>query len=367
MKVLLVNEASGVHRNLAVGLRALGHSVVLLQAGFRTAQGRPMDVVLARECSSRRGQFLWNHLVAPFRILGLDRFDVVNFVLGMSLLQGRFVRYRDLAYLQRKGMLLSYYGVGCDEISAIRLAHPSPRPNFCIRCQALDSLGAQCERNYLSRWPEPQKFTSRIAFSITSTPSYAHQHRVMTSAQTAAIPFPVDISAIPFTGLSGNRKLVVAHAATRRGMKGTARVLEAVKNLGRDANLMEFRFIEGLSHARYLDQLRQVDVLIDQLDAPVPGMAALEAMAAGKVVVTGNLRSAHGFFPFLVDNPGFHGSSEPGALESTLRQILAMRDALEPLAYRGRKYVETNHSHIEVARQFVDVWSRRPLAGEREK
>ncbi len=367
MKVLLVNEASGVHRNLALGLRALGHDVLLLQTGFQAAQGRETDVILGREYSSRRNQFLWNHLVAPFRILRLERFDIVNFVLGMSLLQGRFVRYRDLAYLKRKGMRLSYYGVGCDEIGAIRLANPNPRPKFCIRCQAFDPLGAQCSRNYISRRPSPQTFTSRFNFSITSTPSYAHQHRVMTNAETAAIPFPVDISAISFTGLSGSRKLVVAHAPTRRGMKGTARVLEAIKNLGGDAKRIEFRVIEGLSHARYRDELQRVDVLIDQLDAPVPGMAALEAMAAGKIVITGNLRSAHGFFPFLVHNPGFHGSSEPGALESTLHQILAMGDSLEPLAYRGREYVERNHSHIDVARQFVDVWSARPFAQERVK
>ncbi|MHB1566952.1 MAG: glycosyltransferase [Acidiferrobacter sp.] len=140
-------------------------------------------------------------------------------------------------------------------------------------------------------------------------------------------------------------------------MKGTARVLEAIKELDSCSGQIEFRFIEGLSHAQYLDELRHIDVLIDQLDAPMPGMAALEAMAAGKVVITGNLESAHGFFPFLAQNPGFHGSSEAGALEALLCRIVAMRGSLESLGYRGREYVDRNHSHVVVAGKFIEVWS----------
>ena len=102
--------------------------------------------------------------------------------------------------------------------------------------------------------------------------------------------------------------------------------------------------------------MNQIDIYIDQLDVPMPGMAALEAMAMGKVVITGNMEVGKKFFPDYENCPVFHGSSDGNSLIETLRHIFYLRDKWNEIGLAGRDFVEKHHNHIQIAERFLKVW-----------
>jgi hypothetical protein len=149
---------------------------------------------------------------------------------------------------------------------------------------------------------------------------------------------------------------VVVHAPTRRGFKGTRLIIEAVEKLRGTGGSFDFELIEGLSHGEFLQAMARADIVIDQVFTQSYGMAALECLAMGKVVLSGSGPRAHAYFPFMADSPVLDAPPNVGLLADALAATLDRRDEFESLAARGRSYVAKNHDHLAVAARFADLW-----------
>jgi len=77
----------------------------------------------------------------------------------------------------------------------------------------------------------------------------------------------------------------VAHAPSNMMVKGTAEVEEAMRQLAGDAEPVRFELITNASHAQTLERIGQADIFIDQLKVGWYGVAAVEALAKGCVVL----------------------------------------------------------------------------------
>ncbi|SDF67946.1 hypothetical protein SAMN04487781_2184 [Cellulosimicrobium cellulans] len=78
---------------------------------------------------------------------------------------------------------------------------------------------------------------------------------------------------------------VVVHAPSRAALKGTDLVEPVLRGLERQG-AVEYRQATGLDRAGMLELYRGADIVIDQLRLGIYGVAACEAMAAGRVVVS---------------------------------------------------------------------------------
>ena len=358
MRALLINEASGVHGYLKQGLEALGHEAIIGIAGSRSWQGRPADHYfdiprnnVPLKVAANIKENVWPAWTAK----RVPRADVVNFVLGMSVFQKGRNKYHDLTVFKRSGSALSHYAVGCDEVSLLRIrADASNLP--CASCEAYDEMGKTCSVKILGSRPRAAEHGDSFDFSVSSAFEYSHCHNLFPTALGAKIPLPVNANAIDFTGVGGGTRPTIVHAPTRRGFKGTRVVLEAIDQLRRLTSDFEFVLLEGLSHQDYLEAMRRSDIHVDQVFTYSYGVAALESLAMGKVVFSGNRDSSRGYFPFGRESPVIDASADPRSLARSLYEVLQRREELPALGEQGRAFVERHHDHVGVAEQFVALW-----------
>lgn len=358
MRALLINEASGVHRYLQQGLQELGHEAIVGIAGSRSWQGRSADHYFdwPRETlPSKVAANVKENILPSWTAKRVAKADVVQYLLGMSVFQKGRNKYRDLDVFKRAGSALSHYALGCDEVSLLRV-RPDASDLPCASCQAYDRMGQTCAHRILGARPGASEHGDAFDFSVSAAYEYAHCHDFFPRAAAAKIPLPVNAEAIEFTGVVVGRRPLIIHAPTRRGFKGTRNILRAIELMrGRGADF-EFALVENLSHAEYLDAMRRADIHIDQVFTYSYGVAALESLAMGKIVFSGNRAASRSYFPFARESPVFDASDDPERLAADLLRVLERREELGSLAVSGREYVELHHGHVHVARQFAELW-----------
>jgi glycosyltransferase involved in cell wall biosynthesis len=355
MKVLLVNDASGVHANLKQGLIELGHSAKLAQPIPDYQSRGKFDIELITSGESRVSR-LKNIVSAYLKVRAMEEFDIVNYVNTLTAFRNGVTRYADLKLLKNSGARLSYYGVGCDEAGLLRVRSDAGEL-ACTSCIKHDSLGKGCASTTLSYRPRASEYSALFDFSVSAAYIYSHCHDFFPSARHANIPFPIVLSSLPFNPARNCAKPMLVHSPTRRGFKGSDVVLKSISILESRRADFEFRLIEGLSYDDYISTMKDCDIYIDQVySGDAQGIAALENMAAGKVVISGNGKKAWKAFPDLKDSPVIRASSSPEELADVLCDLLDRKRLFPEIAEAGRSFVAKSHDHISIAGQFVGLW-----------
>lgn len=135
---------------------------------------------------------------------------------------------------------------------------------------------------------------------------------------------------------------VVLHAPSRSSLKGSDYVEAALAPLV-DEGLVEYRRVEGVSPEAMVGLVKDADVVLDQFALGLYGVAACEAMMAGRLVVSHvtdevreHVRSTTGVTAPIYEAP-------PDRLESVLRQVVAERGEFREFAAAGPAFVRDVH------------------------
>lgn len=141
----------------------------------------------------------------------------------------------------------------------------------------------------------------------------------------------------------------IAHAPTRRSLKGTEAIVAAVKGMQTSGLHVDLDLVEGVSHAEVLDRFVAADLVIDQLLVGWYGVTSIEAMALGVPVlcyIDDQLAELVAEMPPVI-------RAAPETLESVLGRLLESRHELRTSAERGPEYAARVHSPANVARQLL--------------
>jgi glycosyltransferase involved in cell wall biosynthesis len=364
MNILLINNTSGIHSALKIGLEKLGHNVKILLAYPNSYQEREADYFPGYIADSIPKK-IFNRLLFLNKYLECAKdVDIINFVAGMSgfSFKGHFPQYRDLPIVSKKGTKLSYYGLGCDELSS-----PIIRENvFKFLCQSCrkhnDKLGENCETYVMPSRQTALKYTKYFNYCVSSMWEYKHCSDAFHSESTkfAKIQFPINSDAIEFYPTTYKNKPLIVHSPTRKGFKGTDIVMQAI-NILSDMSSVEFDFqlIEGLTYSDYLSVMQKCDIYIDQVYSYGVGVAALEMLAMGKVVFSGNSSETKSYFSFSKNSPVINASHDPLKLAIKLNDVLEKHSEFRNMGIRGREYVEKYHDPVIVAQMFLDLWNKK--------
>jgi glycosyltransferase involved in cell wall biosynthesis len=315
-----VNVAGGPGA-ISAGLRALGVESTLLVFNERPFQ-RGFDVNLELRDTSRLGSVPFNlpKQLSAFA-WAVPRFDVFHFHAGLTLLP-RKLNLPALRVL-RKGIVFQSWGSDlrsrrASEVRYLRAADAVIVGSFLTR--RLAPRG---------RWPEYDVVPPAIVLDDWH-PSPAE---------------PGDA-------------LRVAHAPSKRAVKGTEAVLAAVDSLRSRGAPIELDLIEGVPHREARLRYAAADVVVDQLRIGWYGMFAIESMALAKPVVVHLDEEA------VVETEEEFGLSVPlvradeRSLEEVLATLVEMRPELPELGRRSREYVERVHAHTAVARRVLRIYER---------
>jgi hypothetical protein len=148
---------------------------------------------------------------------------------------------------------------------------------------------------------------------------------------------------------------VVVHAPTNAAIKGTDLIEPALRRLDAEG-VIEYRPVSGVPHAELVEIVKTADIVLDQFRIGMYGTAAIEAMAAGRLVighvdeqVRDYLRREHQADLPIVEARGHE-------IESRLREILANRTAYRRTAALGEAYARRFHDgsfSAEALRSFL--------------
>lgn len=169
---------------------------------------------------------------------------------------------------------------------------------------------------------------------------------------THVIPHIIDIGKLQPNYPAVKQKPLVVHAPTKRNLKGTEFVLDAVNQLKSDGIAFDFKLIEGLNHADTMKLLSEADIVIDQLRIGSAGYLTTEAMALGKPVICFIREDLIDKYPdeFPVVN------ANPDNIAEVLTNVINNPAEWKTLGVAGRAYAKKYHSAANVVNQYIDVY-----------
>ncbi len=156
-----------------------------------------------------------------------------------------------------------------------------------------------------------------------------------------------------FTG----ERPVVVHVPSSAKLKGTARIDEVLTGL-HERGLIEYRRIADVAHAEMPSVIGAADIVVDQLGIGLYGVAAAEALAAGRIVVSyvgsdlrSRVRSLTGREVPIVE-------ADDDTLSDVVSDLVADRETAAAQAAAGPEFVAELHDGrraAEVLSQWLTV------------
>lgn len=159
------------------------------------------------------------------------------------------------------------------------------------------------------------------------------------------LPVVVDVETWARAGARAPRlggRPVVVHAPSRAGLKGSDAIADVVARL-HDDGVIEYREVRGIPSDRMPEFYGSADIVLDQFSLGIYGVAACEALAAGRLVVshvaevtreTVRARTGHEL-PVV--------QARANELEAVLRQVVATPTEFARHAAAGPAFVRAVH------------------------
>ncbi|WP_404475511.1 glycosyltransferase [Microbacterium aerolatum] len=158
---------------------------------------------------------------------------------------------------------------------------------------------------------------------------------------------------------------IVVHAPSRARLKGTALVRDAARRLDAEG-LIEYREISGVAAGDMPDVYGQADIVLDQFSLGSYGVAACEALSAGRIVVSHVAEDVRDLVQQQTGRILPIREATGADLERVLRELVADPPGARALAEQGPAFVKAVHSgarSAETLAAFLGV--RTGEAGDR--
>ncbi|AIY16029.2 putative aminotransferase, class-II [Pimelobacter simplex] len=327
----IANQAWG----LAQGLRARGHEVEVWEYGTST-----YDYPCDRRIDVSAGMPAY---LAALQDALQGGFDVVHLHFARSLVpEGHSLpAYWDLPLWRAMGVsvVATFHGTDVrlrshhlqeDEWSFYRFADvPSYEDLIADRLRVI--------RAYASH------LTVGSVLDLPYVEDAVYLPKVIDTEDLVAPPLRTDV-----------RRPVIAHAPSRRALKGTDMVLAGLDRLRAEGLAFDVDLIEGVDNAEAVARLARADIVVEKVLGGDVGVTSMEAMALGRVAVTrirDQVRAQHPDLPAV--------SADPDTFADVLRDLLSDPERRARLGQEGRAYVERVHGLEAGGRRLEELYQRK--------
>ena len=378
MKILLIGEYSRLHNSLKEGFIALGHEVTIVGCGDKFKKF-PIDYsIYARICNDNKiANFLYRGIrkvtnidlekiekAIRFYLLlpKLNDFNHVQLINSDALetypILSRFL-YKKL-FKKNKNRSLLICG---DE---------TPIVDYWFQNELKYSvLSPYFEDNSLEnqfRFPlKYRKESFRKTFEwlnencqqlITSDLDYEIPMRKM-GFLTTFIPNPINTDKIVFQPTENTNKIIIFLGINRlsyhkKGINYFEKALEIVRE--KYADKIEIIVTENLPYKEYILQYNKAHILLDQVFAYDQGYNALEAMAKGKVVITGAETEFLKHYQLHEDEVCINALPNETEIAAKLSYLIENPEKIKEISKSARKFIEKEHNYIVIAKKYLACW-----------
>lgn len=363
MRILLLGEYSNVHWNLACGLRALGHEVVVASDGDGWKNYK-RDVDLKRASKGWLYTIMYLiKLVWKFRkFKGYDVVQIINPVF-LPLKAERIKPFYTYLRKHNRSVFMGafgmdhYYVKACLDCKTFRYSDF----NFgnTIRESAINDIwkadwlhGAKGKLN---------QFVAHDCDGIISGLYEYHCAYVGEFGEKETfIPFPIDTREIKYVPKEVHKKVkfFIGIQKARSEYKGTDIMLRALRKAKNDyPENIEIVKVESVPFNQYKKLLNESDVILDQLYSYTPAMNALTAMAAGMILIGGGETEAYELMGDEDLRPIVNVLPEEQSVYDAVVNLALHAEMIPTLSKQSVDYIERYHNCQTVAKQYQDFWS----------
>lgn len=378
MKVLLIGEYSRFHNSLKEGLIALGHEVTLVGSGD-LFKNYPVDIDISPRwiTANKVTTFLRK---AVYKLTSIDLalyetgyrfwkqrkmmqgYDTVQLINSWSIRTTVTKEKKCISFLEKHNGKLFLSACGTDTAWVESLFKDDLPYNLLTPYLKDKSLAA----NYASvlDYLRPERkslydfVTDKVQAIIPTDMDYYLGLKGM-SKVTSLIPTPVNLGKLDIPSVDIEGPLIIFHGINRMNyLKKGNDVFEKALHIieTKYADKIKVITVESLPYQEYIKAYDRAHVLLDQVYSHDQGYNALEAMAKGKIVATGaglHFTTHYG----LTVAVALDASPDPSLIASQIEQMILHPEERLQMVESAQAFVRTHHDHIEVAQQYLNIWS----------
>jgi glycosyltransferase involved in cell wall biosynthesis len=289
-----------------------------------------------------------------FLARALQRYDVFHYFFDGGVLGLTPLARLELPLLRALGKKLVLIPYGSDAFVLDGIANPLWRGGLMVEYAVLGDAAGRIQR----RVRRHTRYANVVVGSVVHVASLPRWDVLPLTA------YPIDPRPIEPVPPSEEGPVRIVHSANHRGAKGTEFLVAAVEELRRDGYDVELDLIERVSNTEALERVAAADIYVDQLLFGY-AMAALEAMALGKVVVSGVEDTPDYLlfrrYSYLNECPIIPAA--PETIGGVLRNLIDERARWRAIGRASREYVERWHSYSAAAELYGAIY-RKIWSGE---
>lgn len=170
--------------------------------------------------------------------------------------------------------------------------------------------------------------------------------------------WPVDVQQVAYAGTpprAPGEAIVVAHSPNHRHFKGTRFIEDSIARLQAKGHNIVLDTVERVSNVEAKRRYAAADIVFAQCIIGWTGYTEIEAMAAGKPVIT-SMRDAGRYLAHLPDWPAL--SVLPETIDATLERLIGDPAERARLGEAGRRHVEAHWSYEGLAPHYRRLHER---------
>ncbi len=377
MKILLIGEYSNLHNSLKQGLLKNGHEVVLLGNGdgFKN-----LDVDILIKSSIFENNFL--KIIAKIidRLIGvslnefeifiksilkirkLKGFDIVQLINQRAFNTSPFMEKILLRYIFKNNKKIFLMACGMDTIS-IRHAYQK-KFRYSIISPYFENKDLKKEFKHTLKYIKPNyiklsKYIRNNVHGIISSDMDYHIPYIGTEKYLGMIPNPINIDILMNTGVKKRSKIYILHAINSKNkIKKGNKYFEKALSLIEEKYKNKIKIVKTIDkpYSEHIINVKECDILLDQVFAYDQGYNALEAMALGKVVLTGAETEWMEFYNLEEDSVAINALPDVSKIVEKISWLIENPTKLKNISKNARKFIEKHHGYKNIAKKYLTTW-----------
>ena len=362
MKVLLLGEFSGMHQNLAMGLREHGVDVTVASDGDLW-KNYPRDIDLARNKEKHRNYFLAKLIKALPKLSGYDvvQLNCPKFIPGTPVLNNLIFSYLKWAnpniFLGAHGMDPNYISYALSGKLKFSVFHIPAIQNdaHILTLKNIVNDRSEIELN--------DRVASHAKGIIASGVGYYLSYKDKYPSKTTYIPLAIDTEQHPYVStLQTDTKKIKFFLGMMKGRvvrKGTDVIYRVLKDLEHKyPNDVELTIVESVPFSEYQKLLNSSHILCDQLYSYGLGLNGLIAQSKGLIVAGGADEEVYRLIGETQNKPIIDLNVGESLMLETFERLLDNKANLKELSLKNRAMVVKHHDSRVVAKRHLDFWAQ---------
>ncbi len=377
MKILLVGEYSRLHNSLKEGLIKLGHKVTIMASGDGF-KNYPVDIKISNKYDTGVKSIIKKII---FRLFNYDisqnhtkkqifnksselkGFDIVQLINESPFLTTAETEIKIFNFLKASNNKVFLLSCGLDYTSVkyafnenLKYSILTPYINKKIKKDDFNSALKYLEPSFLKLH---QHILNNIDGVIASDIDY-HVPLKDHSKYLGLIPNPINIDKIEYLEPKIDDNIIIFHGINstsyyRKGSDIFEKALLIIQDKYPDT--VEIINSIDIPYDTYVNLYNRAHIVLDQIYAYDQGYNALEAMAKGKVVLTGAEQEWLDYYKVEKDTVALNALPDEQQIVSKLEWLIENPEQIMIISKNARAFIEKEHNYINSAKKYIETWN----------